>query len=337
MGLLLVGAFWVFGLAGPTHPARACSVCLAGDPVFSAQGTTAQAEGAFSVYLEARGWSKRSAPLPHDEAGGEDEAHHEEAGGEEEHDHGRAVEKNDSQRLDLFVSWTPIDRFTLTVDVPWAFNKVVEIEGDDRLRSTEAGLGDIALQASVVLWRDRPVLPSTWVEARAFWKFPTGKSKQVVNGLRDPHLQVGTGSWDFGFGMAGIHKLDWGSLYSSVFYRVNNEGGFDYEYGDVFLANLATEVPLGHLSGIQSLDYFTPGLEVNFRYAGKDTSNGELYNSSGGSIFYLTPSLRIGLPGLGSKGGPSLRAAVQIPLSDSWLHGFQEEDPLWFVGLGYSF
>ena len=30
---------------------------------------------------------------------------------------------------------------------------------------------------------------------------------------------------------------------------------------------------------------------------------------------------------------PSLRVAGQMPVTSSWLNGFQEEDPIWFVGL----
>ena len=322
----LLGALFVVLVGMPGRPARACSVCLAGDPSFSAQGTSAQAEGDISVYLEARGWSKRSGHLSHGEHGSED-------GDPDE----REVEKNDSRRVDLFVSWTPIDRVTITADVPWAFNETVEIEGDERSHSTEAGLGDIGLQTSFVFWRNRRILPSTWLEGRVFLKFPSGESSAKVDGRRDPHLQVGTGSWDIGFGLAGTHKLDWGSIYASAFYRVNTEGSLDYEYGDIVLVNLASEIPLGHFFGVERLDYFTPGLEVNFRYAEKDKAQGEFFEDSGGSILYFTPSLRIRVPGFGGLAGPTLRIAVQIPISDSWLHGFQDEDPIWFAGIGYSF
>jgi hypothetical protein len=330
----LTGAFLVcviFFVSFLSRPAVACSVCLAGDPNFSAQGTSAQAEGDVSVYLEARGWSKRSGHLPGE--GEEDGGAGAGAGPGDE----REVEKNDSHRLDLFISWTPVDRVTLTLDIPWAFNEIVEIEGDERVRSTLSGLGDIGLQASGVLWRNRDVLPSTWVEGRAFLKFPSGEDSERVDGVRDPHLQIGTGSWDFGFGLAGTHKLDWGSLYSSTFYRVNTEGSLDYEYGNVFLLNVGTEVPLGHLLGVQWLEYFTPGLEANYRYADKDQFKNESFDDSGGSILYITPSLRIRVPWFTERGGPFLRTAVQIPVTDSWLHGFQDEDPIWFAGIGYSF
>jgi hypothetical protein len=155
--------------------------------------------------------------------------------------------------------------------------------------------------------------------------------------VKDPHLQLGTGSVDFGFGLAAVHRLEWASLYTSVFYRVNTEGSLDYEYGDVFLANAALEVPLGHLSGISALDRFTPGFELNYRDADRDEFRGMTYRDSGGPILYLTPSLRIRLPWPIEGKAPSIRGAVQIPATDHWLHGFQEEDPIWFVGLHYGF
>jgi hypothetical protein len=44
----------------------------------------------------------------------------------------------------------------------------------------------------------------------------------------------------------------------------------------------------------------------------------------------VTPSLRIAR-------GPLLRAAVQIPTTSGWLHGFQKEDPIWMLGVQYVF
>jgi hypothetical protein len=52
-----------------SHPASACSVCLAGDPQFSTHGATSQEAGSFSFYLEALGFRKTSGLLPH---GGEE-------------------------------------------------------------------------------------------------------------------------------------------------------------------------------------------------------------------------------------------------------------------------
>jgi len=305
--------------------ATACSICLAGDPVFSAQGTSAQEPGSFSIFVETRGWEKKSGLLPHEEPAGGD------LGGG-----GRELEKNRSQRLDLYVSWTPIDRLTLTLDVPWAFNEIKEIEGDSSTTSTLSSLGDISLQASAVLWRNRDVLPTTWVEGRAFLKTPSGKDSQRVDGVKDPHLQVGTGSWDYGFGLAFVHKLERAVLFASAFYRINSAGALHYEYGDNFLANMGLRVPLGHATGIRTLERFTPGFELNYRWAAKDETEGDRFGDSGGSILYLAPSLDTRIPWFDDN-PPSLRIGVQIPATNSGLNGFQREDPIWSAGILYSF
>ncbi len=311
-------------------PALACSICLAGDPNFSEHGASVQQPGDISLYLEFSGWEKRSGVLP---------GEHEQEGDEEEGDrsHETPFEEADSQRLELFLSWSPLDRLGLTLDIPFAFNDITEHEEGEAFSISNDGLGDISASMSYVLWRNREILPSTWVESRAFLKFPTGTSHHKTKGVRDKHVQLGTGSWDFGFGMAATHKLEFTALYASVFGRVNTNGSLDYEYGDVVLANLAALVPLGHATGWSWLEPFTPGLELNYRWAAKDDFEGVHFDDSGGSILYATPSLRVELPWLQGRKAPSLRAAVQIPLTSRWLYGFQNEDERWSVGLQVPF
>jgi hypothetical protein len=335
---LLCAAFVLAISSAAARTAQACSVCLAGDPIFSTQGSSGQEVGDIAAYLEWRGWRKSSAALPHGEEEEHEEGEEMGSGGQADGHHDPGIEESRSRRLDLYLSWTPIDRATLTLDLPWVWNSIVEHEPDaPSMHTSLSGFGDASATASVVAWRSRPVLPSTWVEARAFLKAPTGRDEQRVAGEQDPHLQTGTGSWDFGAGAAAVHRLEWGSLYASAFYRVNTEGALRYEYGDVVLANAALELPLGHALGRAWLSRFVPGLELNFRWAARDEQDGERYDSSGGSILYLTPSLRVRLPAFGESQRAWLRAAVQIPATNAWLYGEQNEDPVWSIGLGYGF
>lgn len=320
---------------GPAPPAAACSVCLAGDPSFSAHGTSTLEAGTLAMYLELRGWEKRSGSLPSE--GGSTRRP---GGGHAGHDHGRSratEEEARSQRLDLYLAWTPLDRLTLTLNLPWAFNGIDTIGADGTTHASLSGFGDLSLAASGVVWRNRDVLPSTWVEARLWGKAPSGRDEQRVEGERDPHLQVGTGSWDFGFGGALVHRVAWASLYASGFYRVNTGGALDYEYGDVALATLAVEAPLGHALGRERLRRFTPGLALDLRYAERDRQAGRSYDDSGGAIPYLTPSLRVALPSLGEGRRTWLRSGVQVPLTNRWLYGDQDEEPVWSVGIGVGF
>jgi len=306
--------------------ARACSVCMAGDPYFDANGATAQQVGNLSAYLEVRGWKKESGLLPHDE----EHAEGEEPEGEEEHEE---REENESQRLDLYLSYTPIDRLTLTVDIPVKFNEVTEINGDVSEKFSIDGLGDISFAATGVVWRNRDVLPSTWVEARLVVKTPTGKSNKRVNGIQDPHLQAGTGSWDTGLGAAMAHKLEWASLYTSFLYKINTKGSLDYEYGDAVLANVAIDIPVGHAIKVPALDWLGFITQLNYRWADKDQSENVNFNDSGGSILYISPGVKITLPWFRDQQPPVLRVSTQVPVTSSWLNGQQHEDPVWAAGV----
>jgi hypothetical protein len=303
-------------------PARGCSVCQAGDPLFSAGGAAVQEQNTLFGYLEIQGWRKTSGLLP--EAAGEAPAP------------GREV--NESEQLSLYLGWTPLDRLTFTLVLPWRFNKITE-EPDGAKPETSRlnGFGDLAVHVGYVLWRDRDVLPSSWIEARAFGKAPTGKSHQSVDGVQDPHLQLGTGSWDFGFGLAGAHRFAWGTLFASGLYRENLEGSLDYRYGNVVLTNLVLETPLSHFLEDPVVGALTPGVELNFRYSGKDRSQGADYESSGGSVLYATPTLRIRLPWFAGQRPPFLRFAVQIPFTQRWLYGQQHEGDVWSAGLGLAY
>jgi hypothetical protein len=298
--------------------ARACSICLPGDPVFSGAGATAQEEGSFVLYLETRGYGKTSGGLGHAEPG------------EEPHE---TDEESRGQRLDLFASWTPLDRLTVTLDVPVVWNRILHTHHEERTRSTLSGLGDVSLASSVVLWRDRPVLPSRWLEGRVWLKAPTGRDETKVDGERDPHLQPGTGSWDVGVGLAGVQRTEWGAIHGSVFRRWNQEGSLDYRQGNVWLASLGLEAPLGHLLGRPALDALTAGFGLDFRYAGYDEQDGERYPDSGGAILYGSPSLRVRLPFGVAERPASLRLGIQLPLGQTWLHNRQHEKAVWSVGV----
>ncbi len=325
---VLAGALSSLVAAISLHPraALACSVCLPGDPSFSAAGASAQPAGSVSLYTEFRSWQKVSGALPHAEPGGG-------GGGLGAAPAELHFEKNQGQRLDFYLGGSPIDRVSVALDLPIVFSEVQEIEAPAVERLRTDGLGDIALSTSLVLWRDREVLPATWLEARAMLEFPTGESGNFKEAQGDPHVQSGSGSWDFGFGVAVAHRLASAALYASAFYRENTEGSLDYVYGDVVLATAAAEVPLGHLSGVAPLDVLVPGLALDFRYAERDHFEGLTYVDSGGSILYASPSLRVRIPWLRPAKPPSLRVAVQIPLVQRWLYGFQEEGRVWSAGL----
>lgn len=331
-------------------PARACSVCQPGDPVFSSEGATAQQVGAFNFYLETLQIRKKSGAMDHHAVGHAEGAAHEEEGphvgeagaGEHPHEEGASAgvdtEENVSRETWLYASWAPTDRVTLTAALPYKWISIEEQPfGARSVSSRNSGFGDFSLYATTVLWRNRNALPSSWLEGRLMLKAPTGKRSERVDSVLDPHLQLGTGSWDWGLGLAGTHRVARGSVYGSLFYRFNSKGSLDYEYGDVFLGNVAWMSdafefgPLSRSSGVRG------GAELNFRYAGRDDFRGASYDHSGGSIFYASPFLEMRLGPDHLERVPWMRLGGRIPLGNGGLNGEQSEGYVFSLGFRLGF
>jgi hypothetical protein len=313
---------------------HACSVCQPGDPIFSGEGASAQTQGSFTVYLEASQSWKQSGALPHHDEGPHHDEH--EASGDDS-------EENYTRETVLFASWTPLDRLTLTARVPYRWILIKEQPFAARSQTfRNYGLGDVSMFATVQIWRNRPILPSNWIEGRLMLKAPTGTDEDAIDGERDPHLQLGTGSWDWGLGLASGHKLERASINASVFYRVNSEGGFDYEYGDVFLANLAVTSDAQHAGGLLGGELLANlglrgGAEFNFRLAEKDDFRGQRYRHSGGTIFYLSPFVELPVGEFENENSPWIRLSARLPLGNGGLNGQQREGYVFSVGVRLGF
>jgi hypothetical protein len=319
--LALVCLSFAFVL-GP-RDVRACSICQSGDPLYSPEGIGAQPDGTFSFYVENRHQWKSSGSLPHE--------------GHEHHANPGDRERVYDRELTLFASWTPVSRLTLSASVPyhWMTMDMEPVEMPSS-RERNRGFGDAALYATAVLWRDLEHSPTAWVELRSMVKAPTGSSEKSFGGAEDPHLQVGSGSWDWGLGVAGGKRVEQGNLYLSAFYRQNRQGSLDYEYGDSVLANLIYSTPMVGLAPLGGV-LVRPGAELNYRYAGKDDAGGMPFDSSGGSIFYLTPFVEIPLTRTPEERAPWLRLALRMPLGDGGLFGNQHEGFVFLAGAGVSF
>ncbi|MFI5317634.1 MAG: transporter [Myxococcota bacterium] len=301
---------------------RACSVCQCGDPLYNEQGAGSQGAESFNFYLEGSAFTKSSGVLA-------DTPGEVPAPGDRDHSSDRS--------LTLYGSWTPAPRVTLTASVPFRWitidTKLADGESDT---ANNRGFGDLAFYLTTVLWRDLEHHPTTWLEIRGMVKAPTGQSDKKIDGAADPHIQVGTGSWDFGFGLSAGHHFEHFALYSNVFYRINTLGALHYQYGDAFLANLiatSEALPVSALGGV----LLRPGVELNFRYSGHDQFEEDFYRSSGGAIFNVTPFVEIPFSRQADERAPWLRLAARMPLGDGQLFGQQHESFTYLVGVGVPF
>src|SRR5262249_995465 len=160
------------------------------DPLFSSTGSSKQEGGSFSFYLEGLVSTKSSGVLA-------DDPEEPPAPGDRE--------RGFDRELTAYASWTPFRRLTLSATVPFKWITIPETDDEGSEKHNNHGFGDAALYANAVLWQDMEAMPMTWVDARIMLKLPTGQSEKTIDGDQDPHIQVGTGSWDFGFGLGAGH------------------------------------------------------------------------------------------------------------------------------------
>jgi len=286
-------------------PAFSCSICRCGDPTFNALGKEGVAQTGLRVALDWDEVEKTQGSTANND-----------------------LDKLREQRTTALLAYGVSDRLSLFARVPYSERELTESGGGDIERTDTSGLADPELYGQVRLWSSPfagDVGMRTSVYAVGGIKTDWGRNNVSRDGERlDEHAQPGTGSTDWFGGLAGSYQLNPRSaLFASVQYRLTGRNEFGYRYGRIGLANLAYEHKLG--------GRWDAVLEANYRHSGKDeiSAAGEMDPDTGGSMLYATPRILFD-----AGHGWVLRAAAQIPLTQSGLNGEQEEKTV--VNLGVT-
>ena len=283
------------------HPARACSVCGC-DPAALTVGLDRPSSGSLRASVEDRYLVKESGEGP-------------------------AFEGERENRLALRAQFSPARSFVAQLEVPvylWRDHRGPDGLVDD----TAHGLGDAQVTASYELLRSGGFVPRHIVAAVVALKLPTGANGRL--GGADPHLQLGSGSWDPSVGLwytFGDHPWTW---YAGSFFRLNGESGRGFHYGNALFGT----------AGVRRAFFderLLLSVEAQARYAGYDTARTpdpsvrSADPDSGGFLGYATFGAAVGL-------GSDLlvRLQLQLPVA-ARLHGTQSEHPVGFAGLSWDF
>jgi hypothetical protein len=193
-------------------------------------------------------------------------------------------------------------RATLIASLPLFIDRSYDIAhgGSFQETTTARGFGDVLLGAQFGLAGG----PARTLAARAAVKTPTGNNRLISTfdrGIQEPTLQPGTGSLDFvaaaDFSWRQLLGLDWTV---SASYQANTTNGLDYRFGNDAIASLGVSRSLlGPLSG---------SFQVKGWHKRRSTFLGDPVPSTGGTLVYLTPGLRLAAPS-----NMSGYAFVQVP------------------------
>jgi hypothetical protein len=294
----------------------ACSVCRCDEGVMlCSAGSSDQAaqalnalpdKGTFRFQLRSQFLSKSSALSPdqgpNPSAAAKPSATALTAGSEHEREY----------RPSLRASYGISNQLTVSAELPFSFKRIEERTSVENSATSASGFGDAELSLA---WSETfaRTTGNTWtIGFGATLKAPTGSNNSRQNGVRlDEHLQPGSGSYDWQIGIAFARIGANSSQHASVYRRFTGTNSFAYRYGEVWLYNLGLQQRLSSaLMGTVQLDG---------RYASKDTQDGRYVENTGGSVLYLTPGIRVRV-----TPRASLIANVQIPVWEN-LYGVQSE------------
>jgi hypothetical protein len=276
--------------------ADACSACNCGDPTLTATGVEQPYRNRVRVGIEER-LSTRSA-------------------GE-----GDLYERAVTLRSALAASWQPHARVTLAAVLPWITRYAAEGSGSLRLIK---GLGDLELQARVVLVQDRRFAPRHLLWATGGVKAPTGLRLRDDAGYPYPDdQQPGSGSWDPFLGATYGYFGRLTSLFVSSSYRYTTPGPRGYRFGSTLGVSAALQV--------QPWTLLAVALGADARYASPDqlAGGGDAPNT-GGFLLQLVPSLLVS-----PRTDLLIRLAVGVPVAHA-LYGVQSEGAQVVLAVSYD-
>jgi len=283
--------------------ALGCSICRCGDPTYNALGRDGVAQTGLRIALD---WDRVRKT---------------------QGDPAVESESLTEERTTLLLAYGVTERLGVFLRIPYSDRSMTAVgeEGTEHLHA--GGLADPEVSVQWRVWSS-PFEGDVGMRTSVFFtggvKTPWGQNDASRGGVRlDEHLQPGTGSTDVLGGLAASHQIDRTSaLFASVQYRATGRNDAGYEYGNAFLANVAYEHKLG--------SRWDAVLELNYRDAGRDevARDGTTDGDTGGTMWFVTPRLLFDV-----GHGWVIRASAQLPVTQSGLHGEQEEKAVINLGV----
>jgi hypothetical protein len=218
-------------------------------------------------------------------------------------------------------SWSPHDRVTLGLYLPWVSSWIKQNGGPQK---TLNGLGDLEMSLRVVMYRERKFAPHHLLWGLAGLKTPTGYRVYQDNGYPWPDDdQPGSGSWDPFFGATYGWFGDRVALFASASYRVTTPNTRDYRRGSTLGGSTAVQY--------QPFAWAAGSLGFDAGWVQPDTlPNGHAVPNTGGVLLDLVPSLMF-MPVMDFL----IKLSAQVPLVHV-LNGTQTRGPQVILSLAYD-
>lgn len=166
-----------------------------------------------------------------------------------------------------------------------------------------SGIGDIMISGRYTAM-DMHINNSTYMLAfQGGIKLPVGKSSETMHDgqLIDPHLQIGTGSYDFLLGTNAMFAINRFDLITNLLFGIKTKGKTGYRFGNNLNYDITSRYRV-YQSGIgRNMIFLNAGFYGEFK--GRESLNDIVISNSGGNTLYIsggvdyfvTPYVLIGL------------------------------------------
>ena len=162
-----------------------------------------------------------------------------------------------------------------------------------------SGLGDVALLGRFTFLKSEAPDATDILAAMFGIKFATGRTDaKTSDGMNylDSHLQPGTGSTDYLFGLSYSHALQRLSLSANVLGTMTTEGKFGetkHQFGNALNYDVTGKYRIAPEAFTPTRPQWFVALGINGEVRERETEDGVTVADSGGNTTYLSPGIQV--------------------------------------------
>lgn len=230
------------------------------------------------------------------------------------------------QTVEVWSQWRIGRKMQVLAVIPYAMNSV---ENKGLVLDSYNSIGDV--QALLRYQLFRKVSEDEKTSQRLILglglKAPTGKFDSKSNaGYVDPHIQTGTGSWDFIYNIGYLLKHKSYGFNEEFIYKMNTSNRNEYTFAD----RISSSTNLFYTQEYRKINII-PSIGFLIEHAQEDKDHGIKQNTTNGTSYYLNPGLDIYY----EKWNWSIN--YQKPIAENLRDDYMSNRYRWIIGTSFAF
>ncbi len=190
------------------------------------------------------------------------------------------------QTIEVWAQWRIGRKMQLLAVIPYSMNS---IENKGLVLDSYNSIGDAQALLRYQIFRSssEDELFSQRIIIGIGLKAPTGQFNLKSNaGNLDPHIQTGTGSWDFIYNIGYLLKYKSYGINEELIYKLNTTNKNEYKFAD----RISSSTNLFYIYEHHNINLI-PSIGFLIEHAQEDKDQGISQNTTNGTSYYINPGL----------------------------------------------